>query len=130
MKLAIIIVNWNTCDLLAQCLESVFQCQVSSITKVIVVDNASTDGSTDRVRDRFPQVQLIENRENLGFARANNKAIQSLCRLKDNERSRSRSMPVGASDNNILSHPSPSLDSAQNVDEFVLLLKISIPPNR
>jgi N-acetylglucosaminyl-diphospho-decaprenol L-rhamnosyltransferase len=81
MKLAIIIVNWNTRDLLAQCLESLLISRLSSSvpglrSSVFVVDNASSDGSTQMLRERFPQVHLIENQENLGFARANNQALR------------------------------------------------------
>jgi hypothetical protein len=76
MELSIIIVNWNTCNLLAQCLASVFDNRPTSSFEVWVVDNASSDGSSLMVQDRFPQVHLIENKENVGFARANNQAIQ------------------------------------------------------
>ena len=74
MDLSIIIVNWNTCDLLAQCLESVYAYPADSECEVFVVDNASADGSAQMVRERFPRVQLIENTTNVGFARANNQA--------------------------------------------------------
>ncbi|OQA45471.1 MAG: N-acetylglucosaminyl-diphospho-decaprenol L-rhamnosyltransferase [Chloroflexi bacterium ADurb.Bin325] len=85
--LSIVIVNWNTRDLLASCLESIrgsgFQFSASGQqsstsdlrSEIIVVDNASSDGSTTLVRERFPGVQLIENAANVGFARANNQAI-------------------------------------------------------
>lgn len=119
--LSIIIVNWNTRDLLAGCLESVARDQESGVrgqasgvgsqvsgvrrqgsenlttdpclltpdidpcptalrtfgvtTEVFVVDNASTDGSAEMVREQFPWVTLIENTENVGFARANNQAL-------------------------------------------------------
>jgi GT2 family glycosyltransferase len=75
MDLSIIIVNWNTRDLLAQCLESVYAYPPAGDFEVIVVDNASTDGSAAMVHERFPQVVLIENGENMGFALANNQAI-------------------------------------------------------
>ncbi|MFQ5596281.1 MAG: glycosyltransferase family 2 protein [Anaerolineae bacterium] len=78
--LSLIIVNWNTRDLLAQCLESIWQ-NVSTFERsnveTFVVDNASTDGSAQMVRERFPWVRLIENAENVGFARANNQAIRA-----------------------------------------------------
>ena len=80
--LLIAIVNWNTRDLLAQCLQSVVSCQSSDTdncqltTETFVVDNASSDGSAAMVRERFPQVQVIENHANVGFARANNQAIE------------------------------------------------------
>lgn len=76
MNLSIIIVNWNTRALLAQCLESVYTHSPDGEFEVFVVDNASTDGSAQMVRERFPQVQMIENSENVGFARANNQAIR------------------------------------------------------
>ena len=76
IDLSIIIVNWNTRDLLAQCLDSVFETAGDLDLEVFVVDNASTDCSADTVRKDFPQVKLIENNENVGFARANNQAIQ------------------------------------------------------
>jgi len=74
--LSIIIVNWNTKDLLAKCLESIYETVEGLTFEVLVVDNASTDGSAAMVRRRFPQVRLIENDENVGFARANNQAIR------------------------------------------------------
>ncbi|RME42336.1 MAG: glycosyltransferase family 2 protein [Caldilineae bacterium] len=76
MSLDIIIVNWNTRDLLARCLDSVLAHPPAEPFTVWVVDNASTDGSPAMVRSRFPQVRLLENRENAGFARANNQAIR------------------------------------------------------
>jgi GT2 family glycosyltransferase len=76
---SIMIVNWNTRELLASCLSAVFETIHKCSFEVIVVDNGSTDGSPQRVREQFSQVHLIENQENLGFARANNQAIQQ-CR--------------------------------------------------
>jgi GT2 family glycosyltransferase len=76
IDLSIIIVNWNTKDLLAQCLQSVYDTIRSLDFEIIVVDNASADGSPEMVCERFPQVRLIKNRENVGFARANNQAIR------------------------------------------------------
>ncbi len=77
--LSIVIVSWNTRDLLAQCLESVAEnvgTWERGNVETFVVDNASSDGSAAMVRERFPWVHLIENRENVGFARANNQAIR------------------------------------------------------
>lgn len=79
MWLSIVIVNWNTCDLLAKCLESVdTEIQLFPLGKVetLLVDNASTDGSAELVKKRFPWVQLLANSENVGFARANNQAMR------------------------------------------------------
>lgn len=70
--LSVIVVNWNTRRLLADCLTSVFETSAGLGLEVIVVDNASTDGSPAMVRERFPEVHLIVNTENAGFARANN----------------------------------------------------------
>lgn len=79
--LSIIIVNWNTRALLAGCLQSFVNSQLSAAdngqltTETLVIDNASSDGSAALVRERFPWVRLIENTENIGFARANNQGI-------------------------------------------------------
>lgn len=72
---SVIIVNWNTRDLLCDCLRSVYE-QTRGITfEVIVVDNASRDDSATMVRTEFPQAVVIENKENTGFAAANNQAM-------------------------------------------------------
>ncbi len=75
MELSIIIVSWNTCDILCDCLKSVFQQTKEIDFEVIVVDNASTDGSAEMVKKDFPQVTLIENSENRGFAAGNNQGM-------------------------------------------------------
>lgn len=76
IDLSIIIVSWNTKRLLQECLESVYA-QTKDITfEIFVVDNASSDGSADMVREAFPVVHVIENRQNQGFSRANNQAIK------------------------------------------------------
>ncbi len=72
---SIIVVNWNTQDILRNCLKSIYEQGGEVALEVIVVDNASTDGSADMVRKDFPQVILIENSENRGFAAANNQGI-------------------------------------------------------
>ena len=76
LDLSIIIVNWNGKDLLRKCL----QCVEATVKKVsyetYVVDNASTDGSQDVVRQEFPTVKLIANKDNVGFATANNQAMK------------------------------------------------------
>ncbi len=76
MDLSIIIVNWNTREFLARCLDSVYETVSGIRFEVLVVDNASTDDSVRIVRRQFPHAHLIENRENAGFARANNQAIR------------------------------------------------------
>lgn len=74
-RVAILIVNWNTVDLLRQCLESLRIGLVAGTTEIVVVDNASGDGSADMVEGEFPGVRLIRNDENLGFCRATNQAF-------------------------------------------------------
>ena len=76
VEISIIIVSWNTRELLAGCLRSVYETANDLRFEVFVVDNASTDGSVAMVRGWFPQVHLIENQENVGFAQANNQAIR------------------------------------------------------
>ncbi len=77
-ELAVVIVNWNTAAYLERCLNAVYAAQGGLDLEVWVVDNASQDGSVALVRSRFPQVQLIANPENVGFARANNQALRAL----------------------------------------------------
>lgn len=80
--LSIIIVNWNTKDLVLRCLDSIAKSKPKLRYEVIVVDNGSTDGSVTALKklqkSRHPklQVRLIENQENLGFAKANNQGIK------------------------------------------------------
>jgi len=76
-KLSVIIVNWNTKELLKNCLSSFIHNQYPFQLETIVVDNASTDGSSGMVQQQFPTVKLIQNAQNLGFAKANNVALQS-----------------------------------------------------
>lgn len=71
---SVIVVNWNTRDLLHGCLASIAG-QTRAPHEVIVVDNASTDGSAAMVRADFPQVRLIANSDNRGFAAANNQGL-------------------------------------------------------
>ncbi len=74
MELSILIVNWNTKDLLRNCLHSIYGSVKMISFEVIVVDNHSEDGSAEMVKSNFPETTLIENRENAGFARGNNQA--------------------------------------------------------
>ncbi|WP_319545947.1 glycosyltransferase family 2 protein [Ruegeria conchae] len=78
MDLSIVIVNWNTENLLRDCLQSVYSGLGSLHTEVLVVDNASSDGSCDMVRAEFPAVRLFESGENLGFAGGNNVALKQV----------------------------------------------------
>ncbi|NNC82934.1 MAG: glycosyltransferase [Flavobacteriales bacterium] len=76
MRLSIIIVNYNVEHFLEQCLLSVQKACKGIESEVIVVDNASVDGSVEMVRSRFPEVRLIANPDNKGFSKANNQGIR------------------------------------------------------
>jgi len=75
IKLSVIIVNYNVKYFLEQCLHSIYKASEGINTEVFVVDNNSVDGSVKMIKERFPEVILIENKENLGFSKANNQAI-------------------------------------------------------
>lgn len=75
-KISVIIVSWNACGYLRDCLNSIRQTGGDVVHEVIVVDNASSDDSPDMVAKEFPEVVLIRSTENLGFARANNLGIK------------------------------------------------------
>ena len=76
MDISIIIVNWNTRDLLKSCLESVLETIHDISYEIIVVDNASQDGSVAMLQEKYPHVRLIQNTENRGFGAANNQAMR------------------------------------------------------
>ena len=76
MKLSIIIVNWNTCEITLQALRSVYQETQGFDFEVILIDNNSADKSVEKIRAEFPQVQLVVNTDNLGFGRANNQGLK------------------------------------------------------
>jgi GT2 family glycosyltransferase len=76
LSISIIIVSWNARHHLWNCLESIRETGGSLVRQVIVVDNASTDGSPEMVSELFPEVTLIRLSENLGFARANNLGLK------------------------------------------------------
>ncbi len=84
IDLTVVIVSWNVCDLLRRCLKSVLDSDPDPVeahtsgqpqVEIIVVDNASSDGSAEMVRAEFPQVRLIANAENRGFTAANNQGL-------------------------------------------------------
>lgn len=77
MDLSVSIVSWNTRELLDGCLTSIYETTSDIGFEVIVVDNASSDGSAQMVREKHPQVCLLQNAGNVGFARANNQAYQA-----------------------------------------------------
>ncbi|MEK7587794.1 MAG: glycosyltransferase family 2 protein [Patescibacteria group bacterium] len=77
VDLSIIILSYNTASLLKGCLASVFSFQTPHDTwEIIVVDNASTDGSADMVKNEFPSVRVIRNKQNIGFSAGNNVGIR------------------------------------------------------
>ncbi len=80
LTLSVVVVNWNTRALLTQCLHTVFadldHAGLRDSAEVFVIDNASTDGSAAAIGSQFPQVTLIENAHNPGFAAANNQALR------------------------------------------------------
>jgi GT2 family glycosyltransferase len=75
-RLDVIIVSYNTSDELAACLQSIHEARPIGLHRVWVVDNASSDGSADRVAGQFPEVRLIRSPANVGFAAANNLAMR------------------------------------------------------
>lgn len=72
---SIVIVSWNTREILRDCLTSISQ-QTHASHEVIVVDNASTDGTQGMLKEEFPAITLIANTENVGFAAANNQGLE------------------------------------------------------
>ena len=76
MKLSVVIVNYNVKYFLEQCLLSVIKASSQIEAEILVVDNNSSDGSVEYIRQRFPSVNVIANKDNPGFSKANNQAIQ------------------------------------------------------
>jgi hypothetical protein len=75
IDVSIILVNWNTREFLYDCINSVYGNMSNSDFEIIVVDNASSDGSVDMLKLKFADVQVIANTENRGFAAANNQGM-------------------------------------------------------
>jgi GT2 family glycosyltransferase len=78
MDISIIIVNWNTKKLLLDCIRSIHETVKNISFEIWLVDNASTDGSVEAVKQNYPDVKIIQNTKNLGFAAANNKALKKM----------------------------------------------------
>lgn len=78
LDLGIVIVNWNTKDLLRRCLQTILASTGQFTFKVVLVDNASTDGSADMVRAEFPSVDVIASPTNGGFSYGNNLGLKAL----------------------------------------------------
>lgn len=76
MEVSVVITSWNTKELLRACLRSVFTFPPKEPYEIIVVDNASTDGSVEMVETYFPMVTLIRNAVNYGYARGNNQGAE------------------------------------------------------
>lgn len=74
MDVSVLIINYNTKDLTANCIKSIYASDTKYSFEIILVDNASSDSSVDSIEKIFPKVRLIENKQNVGFARANNQA--------------------------------------------------------
>jgi len=74
VDVSVCIANWNCCELLRRCLESLYDQPQGVSFEVVVVDNASTDGAADMIAAEFPGVRLVRNRDNRGFSKANNQA--------------------------------------------------------
>src|SRR5574344_692887 len=72
IQVSIIIVNYNTCDLLKNCINSIYEKTSDGDFEIIVVDNYSTDTAVQMIKDKFSDIVLIQNKENLGFGAANN----------------------------------------------------------
>jgi GT2 family glycosyltransferase len=78
LDISIIVVSFNTKNLLLDCLASIFKTIKGISFEVWVVDNNSTDGTVEATRERYPTIKIIKNTENLGFAAANNQAFRQM----------------------------------------------------
>ncbi len=77
MILSIVIVNFNTYYFLKHCLDSIYSTVPKSINfETIVIDNASSDNSIPKIKKNYPQIRILVNKKNIGFAKANNQAIK------------------------------------------------------
>src|SRR5262245_36032700 len=76
MNVSVIVVTWNAKRIVRECLESLCKDAIDPNTEIIVVDNASSDGTSQLIREQFSQLELRQNDMNLGFARANNIGIR------------------------------------------------------
>lgn len=74
--LSISILSWNTCELTKNCIQSIIENTEGMDYEIIIVDNASTDDSVEVIEENFPQVRLVKNSRNLGFAKGSNQALE------------------------------------------------------
>jgi len=79
MDLSIIIIGWNTKDLVRTCFSKIYASKDNLCKEILFVDNGSTDGTAEVVRSEFPEVTLIQSPENIGFTRGNNLAYEQAC---------------------------------------------------
>jgi len=77
MKLSIVIICWNDLRVIRDCLRSIYEGTHATNFEVVVSDNGSVDGSVEFIRMHYPEVRIVENQQNLGFARGNNAGIRS-----------------------------------------------------
>ena len=77
MNITIGVISFNTKELLADCLASIARQGNDLLAKTVVIDNASTDGSSGLVEEKYPQVELISNNDNLGYAKAANQVLKN-----------------------------------------------------
>lgn len=75
LDMSIIIVSWNTASITCDCIQSIYDKASDVNYEIILVDNASDDDSVNRIKNKFPDVKIIENTENKGFATANNQGM-------------------------------------------------------
>jgi len=76
LKLSVVIVNYNVEYFLEQCLASALSATKNVDAEIFMVDNASVDGSVNMVKERFPTIKVIANKDNVGFSKANNQAMR------------------------------------------------------
>jgi hypothetical protein len=77
MKVSVVIICWNDLRVIRDCLRSIYQSTHATAFEVIISDNGSVDDSIEFIRKHYPQVRVIENQQNLGFARGNNAGIRA-----------------------------------------------------
>lgn len=76
MDVSILILNYNTCQLTLDCIESVYQSRTQYTYEIIAVDNASSDGSATVIPSTYPDITFIANKDNVGFAKGNNQGMK------------------------------------------------------
>src|SRR3989344_4336914 len=76
IDLSIIIVSYNTKDFIGECIDSIKKNTKNLNYEIIVVDNASSDNSLEMLKTKFPDVILVESKENIGFSKANNLGVE------------------------------------------------------